>query len=179
MARNAKTAAASRSRQFGAPLVLVLLVVLAMQAPATAAGFSDDFSAGDEYVETVPTTKGPHVADGHKHHAGKRRALSGRAQSRLNAQGGDDAALLREVATSPQLGAPPRRAASAKRSGARRHTSDKGRAPGRAGVPSAAINAASSHGGGVGWLVLALFAITTVGLGAVGYQRYRNRERSR
>ena len=139
-------------------------------------------SAGDQYVETLPTTKGPR-APGRKGHA---RKLSHDAASKLQRLGGPDAATLKALATSPALGAPTAHGAG----GSRKKGSDTGvgtrhsRGHGGNGrrhggatpaVPSAAINTADGGEAGLGWLVFALIGITAVLLGGVGYQRRRHK----
>jgi hypothetical protein len=144
-------------------------------------------SAGDQYVETLPTTKGPR-APGRKGHGKK---LSRDAAGKLQRLGGSDAATLKALATSPALGAPtdggsahhgagPKQGAHTKTSnnGARsRGHGENGRRHGGAApaVPSAAINTADGGQAGIRWLVLALVAITAVSLAGVGYQRRRHK----
>ena len=131
-------------------------------------------SAGDQYVETLPTTKGPRAPRGGKH--GKK--LSNGVTRKLQKQGGPDASTLEKLATSPALGAPVDDGAGSKRQGSQRgsNRSKNGKQHGgSAPVPSAAINAVDGGEAGLGWLVLAILAITALSLGAVGYQRHRNK----
>jgi len=141
-------------------------------------------SAGDQYVETLPTTKGPR-APGRKGHA---RKLSREAARQLQRLGGPDAATLKALATSPALGAPTDRGSShgnagsqgdARAKDSRRGTSrghgGNGRRHGAPAVPSAAIDTAEGGETGIGWLVFALLAITAVSLGGVGYQRRKHK----
>src|SRR2546430_13165289 len=108
-------------------------------------------SAGDQYVETLPTTKGPR-APGRKGHA---RQLSRGPAKQLQRLGGPDAATLKALATSPALGAPTNggsahsRAGSkggarnkSSRTGASRGHGGNGRRQGAPAVPSAAIDTA-------------------------------------
>jgi hypothetical protein len=138
-------------------------------------------SAGDQYVETLPTAKGPR-APGRKGHAKK---LSHDAAKRLRKLGGPDAAALKALATSPALGGASNGSGrdNSSSKGTSKGTS-KGRGHGGSGrrhrgatpaVPSAAINTADGGEAGIGWLVLALLAITAVSLGGVGYQRRRHK----
>jgi len=183
-------------------VALAAALLLAAAIPATAPARSGDGlgltvpgnqSAGDQYVETLPTTKGPRAPGRHKH--GKK--LPHGVAKRLQRLGGSDAAALKALATSPGLGAPAvdaggsgrriggeGRAAKGKSStGSNGQGSGDGRA--RDGgkrhggstpaVPSAAIHAVDDGGAGLGWLVLALVAITAVSLGALGYQRHRHK----
>jgi hypothetical protein len=122
------------------------------------------FSAGDQYVETLPSTKGPKAANGKRHRNGdKGAALPPELREKLLAQGGPQAAKLLEIATSGELGAPERR-----RGASRAGQSEPG-------VPAAAIDAVGGGQSGLGWLVLALIVITALALGALGYQRYRDK----
>jgi hypothetical protein len=137
-------------------------------------------SAGDQYVETLPTTKGPRAPGNGKH--GKK--LSRTLEKRLaKLGGGSDAAALAALATSPSLGAP----TGGDQSGAGA-SSGKGKSSGKGGsssrrrhggstpaVPSAAIKAVDGGEAGLGWLVVAILAITGLALGAVGYQRRRDK----
>ena len=134
-------------------------------------------SAGDQYVETLPTTRGPR-APGRGKHAKK---LSHGVAKKIKTQGGSDAAALEQIATSTALGAPGNgdrdkgsdgKASHGKGSGRSREGKRHGSAP---AVPSAAINAVDGGEAGLGWLVLAMLAITALALGAVGYQRRRDK----
>jgi hypothetical protein len=63
----------------------------------------EDVPAVSAYVELVPTSRGSRsTAAG----AAKRRSLPREVETRLARQGGRDAPLLKEVATSPAYGAP-------------------------------------------------------------------------
>jgi hypothetical protein len=131
-------------------------------------------SAGDQYVETLPTTKGPR-APGRKKHA---RKLSNGATKKLAKLGGSDAPTLKALATSPALGAPvdnAGRRGNAQGSHERRSGNGKRHGSAAPAVPSAAINAVDGGEAGLGWLVLAILAITALSLGAVGYQRRRDK----
>jgi hypothetical protein len=137
-----------------------------------------DQSAGDQYVETLPTAKGPRAPG-----RGKRAKRISRDLSRKLAQhGGSDAATLEALATSPAFGVSDdaEQGSGAKGStgkGSHKSRSRKNRHGGSApAVPSAAINAAEGGEAGLGWLVLAILAITALALGAVGYQRHRDKD---
>jgi hypothetical protein len=171
------------------------LLLTAVPAAAPAAGFAgsggDDLgvsvpgnqSAGDQYVETLPTSKGPR-APGRKKHA---KRLSNGVTRKLQKLGGSDAATLKALATSPALGAPVDSGdAKSKAKGSNGSSNGKGSHDRRSGdgkrhgssspaVPSAAINAVDGGDAGLGWLVLAILAITALSLGAVGYQRRRDK----
>jgi hypothetical protein len=140
-----------------------------------------DFSAGDQYVETLPTAKGPKATESApRHNSGS--GLSHATKQRLQAVGGSDAATLQYVASSAGLGAPVAAAAGSGQS----QGGDSGKSGGSAkrggagteapSVPSAAVNAAGGSGSGLGWLALALPLITAIALGAFGFQRRRHRD---
>jgi hypothetical protein len=169
----------ARRRYLWAAAVTVLLV-LALAAPVRAADTPFDFSAGDQYVETLPTTKGPKATDRPSKH--RRSGLSPKAKQGLARQGGSAAAALAEVATSPELGAPATTGSGSASSGGESSGSHKARAKqtgdGSRSVPSAAIKAAGGSSAGIGWLALGLPLITAIALGAFGVQRHRNRDAS-
>jgi hypothetical protein len=172
---------AGRSVRAAALAVLaaaLLSTALPAAAPADDLGLTvpGNQSAGDQYVETLPTTKGPRAPRGRKH----AKKLSNGVTRKLQKQGGSDAATLEKLATSPALGAPVDDGADSKGKSSRT-TGSQGRSKngkqhgGSAPVPSAAINAVDGGEAGLGWLVLAILAITALSLGAVGYQRHRNK----
>jgi hypothetical protein len=165
----------------------LLLTAVPAAVPAAAGSGGDDLglsvpgnqSAGDQYVETLPTTKGPR-APGRKKHA---KRLSNGVTRKLRKLGGSDAATLKALATSTALGAP---VDSGDAKGSNGSSNGKGSHDRRSGdgkrhrssapaVPSAAINAVDGGDAGLGWLVLAILAITALSLGAVGYQRRRDK----
>jgi hypothetical protein len=178
------------SRRLRAALITLTVALLLAAGPASAAagtGFSSsggdtaasipsDQSAGDQYVETLPTTKGPRAPG-----RGKRaKRLSRRVANKIQKLGGSDAAALETLASSTTLGAPDAGGAS-KGSGGRGskgHASRSGKRHGSStpAVPSAAINAVDGGEAGLGWLVLAILAISALALGAVGYQRRRDKD---
>jgi hypothetical protein len=181
---------APRAR-FAALVVALAALLLAAPGGAWASDFSStggdpsvsvpgDQSAGDQYVETLPTTRGPR-APGRGKHA---RKLSGGVANKIHKLGGRDAAALKALATSTALGAPGNTGGGDKNSD-RKGSGGKGSHEGRSrdgkrhgstpAVPSAAINAVDGGEAGLGWLVLAILAITALALGAVGYQRRRDK----
>jgi hypothetical protein len=112
-----------------------------------------DFSAADQYVESVPSTTGAKL--------GGDRQLPASIRSRLGT--GDSATKLNAIATSGQLGAPQHRLRAK-----RRHSSD--------GVPSAAVSALSDGGGGTPvWLLVAVAVITALAAGKVGHRFHRHK----
>jgi hypothetical protein len=145
-----------------------------------------DQSAGDQYVETLPTVKGPRVPGRGK----PAKRISHNLAKKLAKQGGSDAAALEALATSPTYGASDDSGTAAGagtgakdstgKGSSRKSQSRKGKRHGGSApaVPSAAINAAGESETGLEWLVLAILAITALALGAVGYQRHRNKDSS-
>jgi hypothetical protein len=167
-----------RARTGIAALVAAALALGMLAAPAAVAAVDspDDFSAADEYVETVPTARGPHVAT--RPHRSGASGLSRATAARLRRSGGRDAQLLAQLATSPALGAPQEHAAGARKAA---HTKGRGR-PGRGAststaVPAAAIDAVNDDGG-IGRLMLVLLAPTALALVVLGHRRRRSRGRS-
>jgi hypothetical protein len=113
----------------------------------------EDFSGADQYVESLPTSRGSTPA---------RSVKGGRVPlpSGAGALPGDE--RLERIATSTDLGAPRERLKGAKAD--------------RPGVPMAAVSAVGDSGGdGFGVLVAALALITGVVAGIAGHRHYRNR----
>jgi hypothetical protein len=133
-------------------------------------GAPDHFSAGDQYVETLPSAKGPKAANG-KH--GGSVDLPRKIEQTLVSHGGPDSAKLIQIATSPELGAPEQKHGKSEGTRAKKRDGSP-----QAAAPSAAIDAVGGGEAGLGWLVLALLVITALALGAVGYQRYKDRDAS-
>jgi hypothetical protein len=132
--------------------------------PARGAQSPDNFSSGDQYVETIPSTKGPRVVDDKHHKAVK---LPAGIEQRLR-QGGPDSDKLLQIATSTELGAPDQKLPKERRANQRS----------RPGVPSAAIDAVGGGHSGIDLLAIWLLVITALALGTVGYRRYKNRNAS-
>jgi hypothetical protein len=174
-----------------AALVIALLIAT-LPATAGAAGpayssgddlgltVPGDHSAGDQYVETLPTIGGPRAPKRNK----RAKKLSKGVTKKLQEHGGSDAAALERLATSAALGAPA--AGGTGNSGSNKKSDGKGSQKGRSrakrngdsapAVPSAAINAADRGEAGLEWLVIAILVITALSLGAVGYQRHRDKD---
>jgi hypothetical protein len=160
--------------------VLLVALALALMLPAIAA--ADGNSAGDQYVETLPSTKGPKLAgdDSGTKHLGSTKGLHPKIEKQVQQLPAQTADKLIQIATSPQLGAPEQ--TLQKHTSARKGAEQKGtRGKHRSGdaqpaVPSAAIDAVGGSQAGLGWLVLALLIITALALGAVGYQRLKDRD---
>jgi hypothetical protein len=147
-------------------------VAVALAVPATAGAKSpEDFSAADQYVETVPTTRGPNATKDRK---SKKTPLRPSLAAKLRNQGGADAARLEAVATSSDFGAP-----QGTTSGADNKKGSGGRQGSRntTALPSASVQAVRS-GEDLLWLLLALIAITGLMVGAVTYQRHKDTNRS-
>ncbi len=159
-------------------------------AAGTAVSSSDDLgltvpgdhSAGDQYVETLPTIGGPRAPKRNK----RAKKLSKGVSKELQQHGGSDAAALERLATSADLGAPAAAGAGDSSSSKDKSSDGKGSHKGRnrdkrngnsaPAVPSAAINAADRGEAGLEWLVIAILVITALSLGAVGYQRHRDKD---
>lgn len=117
-----------------------------------------DFSAADQYVESVPSTTGAKPGGP----VGGSKPLPSSIQSRLGT--GDSATKLNAVATSGQLGAPQHRLR-----GKPRHSSDS--------VPTAAVSALGDGGGGtLIWLLVASAVIAALAAGKVGHRFHRNKK---
>src|SRR4051812_1797414 len=159
----------NRRLALSALLALTLIIPAAIQPARAHATSPLDFSAGDQYVETLPTAKGPKVTENAPKHRNKS-GLSKKVQKQLAAVGGAEGATLQNVAESQALGAPaPSGSSSGSSEGDNSSSSKKGKTKGASvkespSVPSAAINAAGGSGSGLGWLALALPLITAVAL---------------
>ena len=126
---------------------------------ADAASGPQDFSAADQYVESVPSTSGSkRPGDG----SGEQ-PLPRSIQARLGNSASDSA--LNTIATSEQLGAPQRKL------GKGRDSSPT--------VPGAAVDALGNGGGGtLVWLLVAVGVITALAAGKVGHRLYRDKKAS-
>jgi hypothetical protein len=155
-------------------LLLVAIVLVALpgaalaQAPAGAPpSLTDDFSAADQYVEAVPTAGGPKapgVGANPNKRSNKRSGsdapppLSKSVESSLQRQPEETAAVLEQIATSPDYGAPTEKL--------------KKRATPR--IPTAAVSAVGEgEQDTLTWLLLALLAITGLAAGTTAYRRYQ------
>src|SRR5919201_3646408 len=96
-------------------MLRTLAIALVLTAlPAATASASDFYSgdpygsspsgqsAGDQYVETLPTTRGPRAPGRHK----RVRKISPQVTRKIETLGGSDSAELKTLATSAALGAP-------------------------------------------------------------------------
>jgi hypothetical protein len=141
------------------PAVTVLLIFLAATPAAVAETppLPEEFSAADQYVESVPTSSGPKPAKKEKRKEGDARAVP------VPAAVEELHGMLKEVATSPSLGAPERSLPDA-----------RAESP---SVPSATVSAIDeADGGRVGWLLVALLVVSGA---TAGTALYRHRARTR
>jgi hypothetical protein len=162
-------------------VVTVAIALLALpgiahaQAPATAPpSLTDDFSAADQYVESVPTAGGPKapgVGTKPNKKANKRRSdqdasapLPKSVESSLQRQPEETAAVLERIATSPDYGAPTKKLRT--RAKATR-------------IPAATVSAVGEgEQGTLTWLLVALLAITGLAAGTTAYRRYQAKKSS-
>jgi hypothetical protein len=154
-------------------VIVAALAAAAVAVPAPAAAESpQDFSASDQYVETLPTAGGPSATRDGRH---RKTPLRPSVAAKLRGQGGADAARLETIATSSEFGAPQRTTGGADRkSGSQdRYDSRDSRA-----IPSASVHAVREGGGDLLWLLLAILAITGLMVGTVTYQRHKDSNRA-
>jgi hypothetical protein len=133
-------------------IVLGACVLLSAPAAALAAApVPENFSAADQYVESVPTSEGSKPAG----------PGNANPPPQLGASGGKQ--QLEQVATSPELGAPQKRFHHAKVE--------------KPSVPSALVSAIGDHEGGhFGLLLIGLLLVSGVVAGTAGHRHYRNRQ---
>jgi hypothetical protein len=150
-------------------IAALVVAVLALPAAAIAAPpltelRPDEFSAADQYKESVPTSRGPRAPAVERRHSSP---LSPGLGARLQRQPRAVAARLEKVATSAQLGAPQRKLKSSR---------DRTDNP---SVPTAAISALDGSGSTeLLWLLIALLAITGLGVGTAAHRHYQDRKSS-
>jgi len=142
-------------------------------------------SAGDQYVETVPTTKGPRTPGKVRHE----KKLAAGLQKKLAQQGGSDSGSLAALAATPDsssAGDGAGGSSTTSNGGGHNSGTSSEKSPAKGGsdsrhddkttaFPSAAINAVDGGEAGLGWLVVAILAITALALGAAVYQRRRDK----
>jgi hypothetical protein len=138
-----------------------------------APSLTDNFSAADQYVESVPTSRGPKVPGignrKHKQRSDKqpKAKLPASVVTQLHSQPKDTADTLERIATEPDLGAPVEKLHSSRDKSAPR-------------VPAAAVRAVGEgEEDSLRWLVIALFAITALVAGKVAHRQYERRNASR
>ncbi len=159
----------SRLPELGLPVTIAALIVSLALVPSTAAAnLRDDVPAADQYVEDVPTSRGPNATEDTSSQGSekvKKRSLPANVETRLANQGGQAATKLKQIATSPEFGAP-----RSKLSG---HINSK------PSVLSAVIGDANDTGGGqLFWLLVTLLGITVFTLGTVGYRHQRRKNKA-
>jgi hypothetical protein len=130
----------------------LLLVAPAMSIAAVPV--PEDYSAANQYVESIPTSEGSKPATG----VGKGNVAPG-----LAARGGDQVKQLEQLTSSPQLGAPKKKLHSARAD--------------EPDVPSALVSAIGEHeGGNLPLLLLGLLLVSGVAAGTAGHRHYRNKQ---
>lgn len=144
-----------RSLSFFMTAACVLLLALAVPVYASAAPSPDDYSAVDQYVETVPGAGGPQAGSDEP----SRRALPPGVAGLLETEGGNDSELLIELASSESLGAPQKRL-----SGARLEAS-----------PAWLSAAVGASGGSAPWLLAGLLVVTALAVTAAAYRHIGRR----
>jgi hypothetical protein len=150
-------------------MAFVMAAVLALPASAAAATPQtelrpDEFSAADQYKESVPTSRGPRAPGVERKQS---YPLPLDVGARLQREARPFAARLEKVATSSQLGAPQRELKSSR---------GKADTP---SVPTAAVSALDGSGGGeLLWLLIALLAITGLLAGTAAHRHYQHRKTS-
>jgi hypothetical protein len=143
-------------------LLITALVALPGGAAAREASLPpDEFSAADQYKESVPTSRGPRVSAVERRRSSR---LPPAVSARLDREQGPVATRLEQAATSSRYGAPQRKLESHRRADT-------------PGVPAAAIGAADASGGGaLPWLLIALLVITAFVTGAAAHRHYQHRK---
>jgi hypothetical protein len=158
-------------RLLAAAAAVAMLALPSSALAATAApppSLTDDFSAADQYVESVPTSRGPKVPGVGKHadRGGKPRKakLSPAVVTELRSQPGGAAHTLERIATEPELGAPVEQL---------RTTSSKS----LPAVPTATVTAVGEgEQDSIVLLVIALALITALAAGTAGHRYYERRK---
>ena len=142
-------------------LVTLLSVMGALVAAPGAAGspLPADLPAADQYVESVPSSSGPHAPSGNHGPSG---TLPARASARLRARGGSQATELRQIATSRELGAPVKRL--------------RGHSNSSPSVPSAVTSAVNDDGANLLWLLIVLLVSTSVVAGIAGHRHFKHND---
>ena len=160
-----------------AVVVLTSALLLGLAAPRAHA--RNVPSAGDQYVEQVPTAAGPRPVTkatgkgtGNAPDGRPAAVLSPRGAARLRRAGRSKLAQLTAIATSAGLGAPQERAARHQRVG-----SGDTHAESSPTLPSAALSAASG-GGQLPWLIIILIVVTATAVGVAVHER-RSARRAR
>jgi hypothetical protein len=158
------------------PLIFVALLSLALALASPAAAetaapdpsLTDDYSAADQYVESVPTSRGPKVPGVGKRHE-QRAELPPGVKDRLAGQPQQTAAKLEQIATSPDYGAP----ATVERERKQGSGSGSKSVP---RVPVATVNASEGEQDTLLWLSISLLSITALAAGSAAYRHYQRRK---
>jgi hypothetical protein len=147
--------------------------MLAISSPALAAtaappSLTDDFSAADQYVESVPTSRGPKVPGVGKHsdRAGKpsKAKLAPAVVTELRSRPGGAANTLERIATEPELGAPVEKLRTT-------------RSKSLPAIPTASVTAVGEEEqDSIVLLVIALALITALAVGTAGHRYYERRK---
>lgn len=147
-------------------VTLALVPACALAGEAASVAPPDEFSATDQYVESVPTSRGPKAPGVHKR---PKAPLPTALAARIDREGGAAAADLEQVATSPDLGAPAKSAkAERKPRSARPHATPS--------VSSAAVGAlGDGEDASLYWLLGALVLITGLAVGTAGYRHRKHK----
>jgi hypothetical protein len=139
--------------------VFTLLSLGAVEAGAAEELLPEDFSAADQYVESVPTGDGGRPAAGGAEGKGGLAPLPPSAAGKI-----EDGSLLERVASSPGLGAPSR--SLGKRDDASAEPPS---------VPSAAVGSLDGgDGADLLWLLIAVAIVSAV-IGGAALNRYHRR----
>lgn len=124
----------------------------------------------NQYVESVPTAKGPKPS--RKAPGDRKGELSRDVRRQLDRQGAADAEALEAIATDPRLGAPPARPRGEAAAGA---LSPPPAAADKGFVPAITEAALDSDGGGT---LLLIVLLTTIAAAVAGAAAARHRSRS-
>jgi hypothetical protein len=174
-----------------AVVTIGVLVACSTWAGQAYAQTPDGTSAVDQYVEDVPTSSGSTIPGKNKP---KKNSLPPSVSNQIERQGGSDAAILREVASSPDYGAPaatpPKAKKKAGAKAAAKGDAARTNRPAReegGGIPapsdssaSEAVSAAVSaaQGGDAARLVGLLIALFVISLAALTAAGLRHRRRA-
>jgi hypothetical protein len=149
------------------PPLVALVASLGLLLPAAAgadAPLPRDFSSADQYVESVPTARGPKAPTVERARDRDRdtRPLPPHVTEALEAQGGSESSQLTEVATSPALGAPERRLERSREQ--------------PPSVPGATVSAlGDGEGDSLVWLLVAIAFVTGALVGLAARRRWGGR----
>ena len=150
-----------------------MLMSLLVPAPALAQGgaeLSPD-PAVNQYVEIVPTSKGPQRAgDDRKEDPSP---LPPGVARRVEQRGGDDAEELAAIATAPALGAPGRERNAEREAVTREPATPRTRGDEEASTLGSALRATTEDGSGLSLLLIAGMVLTAAIVGGAAVSRRR------